>query len=103
MAWSSLDGAGPFSLNKVPPGTWYLHAVALGARAGSGPAGSSPLLVGTVGPVQIGAHATTRLGIAVRQEDWTRPPVLLALPGFGPRLSLSPTVASGRPASRCRP
>ncbi|NEA55094.1 AraC family transcriptional regulator [Streptomyces sp. SID13666] len=85
-AWSKIDGAGPFSLNNVPPGTWYLHAVAHGARATSDPCSVSPLLVGTTDPVQIGADAPSRLDIAVGQEDWTRPPVLLALPGFGSQL-----------------
>lgn len=31
-AWTKLDGSGPFQVADVPPGTWYLHAVTLGAR-----------------------------------------------------------------------
>ncbi|MGX1887739.1 helix-turn-helix transcriptional regulator [Streptomyces sp. NPDC055287] len=97
-AWSMLDGAGPFCLNNVPPGTWYLHAVALGSHAVSAPSSGPPLLVGTVGPVQIGAAAHVRLDVAVQQEDWTRPPVLLALPGLDPLRPSVPAVQETRPA-----
>lgn len=84
-AWTRLNGAGPFHLESVPPGTLYLHAVTLGARTSGDQWGDSPLLVGTVGPVDIHADTRTRIDVALRQEDWTRPPVLLALPGFGSR------------------
>ncbi|HZF91523.1 AraC family transcriptional regulator [Streptomyces sp.] len=84
VAWSTLDGAGPFSLNSVPPGIWYLHAVALGAHTADDFSSGRPLLVGTVGPVQITGGTHVRLDMAVQPEDWTRPPVLLALPGHDP-------------------
>ncbi|MFI2437516.1 helix-turn-helix transcriptional regulator [Streptomyces sp. NPDC018693] len=84
VAWSILDGAGPFSLNNVPPGIWYLHAVALGAHTAGDFTSGRPLLVGTVGPVQITGGTHVRLDMAVQPEDWTRPPVLLALPGHDP-------------------
>ncbi|WP_256251760.1 hypothetical protein [Streptomyces sp. yr375] len=96
VAWNRLDGAGPFSLKKVPPGTWYLHAVTLDGRASSAQCCGSPLLVGAVGPVEIGAGAHSRLDITVRQEDWSRPPVLLALPGLGHR----PTRPTGEDTTR---
>ncbi|MFJ7266980.1 helix-turn-helix transcriptional regulator [Streptomyces sp. NPDC099050] len=91
QAWSRLDRAGTFTLPAVPPGTWYLHAVGPGVRTASGPHGDPPLLVGTSGPVRVDADACTRIDMAVRQEDWTRPPVLLAVPGIGPHPSRSPS------------
>ncbi|MEV7779617.1 helix-turn-helix domain-containing protein [Kitasatospora sp. NPDC088351] len=84
-AWTKLDGTGPFRVKNVPPGTWHLHAVTLGARTSAEQWGDSPLLVGTVGPVDICAGARTRIDVVLQQEDWTRPPVLLALPGIGSR------------------
>ncbi|MFB7677885.1 helix-turn-helix domain-containing protein [Kitasatospora purpeofusca] len=84
-AWATLRGAGPFQVENAPAGTWYLHAVALGARGSSENWGDSPLLVGTVGPVEISAGCRTQVDVVLREEDWTRPPVLLALPGFGSR------------------
>ncbi|MEW2259941.1 AraC family transcriptional regulator [Streptomyces sp. NPDC047869] len=85
VAWTKLDRAGAYQLQRVPPGMWHLHAVTLGARATGDQWGDSPLLVGTVGPVQVGANGCTRVDVVLRREDWTRPPVLLALPGFGSR------------------
>ncbi|MFI2209327.1 helix-turn-helix domain-containing protein [Streptomyces sp. NPDC020141] len=84
VAWSTLDGAGPFHLGRVPPGTWYLHAVALGSHLPAERLNGPPLLVGTVGPVQIDAGAHVRLDLAVQQENSTHPPVLLALPDLPP-------------------
>ncbi|WP_327279043.1 MULTISPECIES: helix-turn-helix domain-containing protein [unclassified Streptomyces] len=97
-AWTKLDGSGPFQVADVPPGTWYLHAVTLGARTSGDQWGDSPLLVGTVGPVDIGADERTRVDVVLQQEDWTRPPVLLALPGFGSRPARPHTAETARPA-----
>ncbi|MFE2288852.1 helix-turn-helix domain-containing protein [Streptomyces sp. NPDC059443] len=97
-AWTKLDGSGPFQVTDVPPGTWYLHAVTLGARTLSDQWGDSPLLVGTVGPVDIAADDRTRVDVVLRQEDWTRPPVLLALPGFGSWPARPRTADTARPA-----
>lgn len=97
-AWSRLEGAGPFCLNNVPPGTWYLHAVALGSHTGTESFRDPPLLVGAVGPVQIGASAHVRLDVAVQQADWTRPPVLLALPDLDLLRPSAPAVQETRPA-----
>ncbi|MXM68585.1 AraC family transcriptional regulator [Streptomyces sp. HUCO-GS316] len=102
-AWTKLDRAGSFQLKSVPPGTWYLHAVTLGARPTGDQWGDSPLLVGTVGPVDIRADARTRIDVVLRQEDWTRPPILLALPGFGSRPARTRTANGARPAGPCGP
>ncbi|MFJ3170828.1 helix-turn-helix domain-containing protein [Streptomyces roseus] len=97
-AWTELDGSGTFRVADVPPGSWYLHAVTLGARTSSDQWGDSPLLVGMVGPVDITADRHTQVDVDLRQEDWTRPPVLLALPGFGSRPARPRTADSSRPA-----
>ncbi|MGV9787574.1 helix-turn-helix domain-containing protein [Streptomyces sp. NPDC003435] len=101
-AWTKLDGGGPFRLTDVPPGTWYLHAATLSARPSSDRWGDSPLLVGTVGPVRIGADDRTRVDVVLRQEDWTRPPVLLALPGFRSRPARPRTADTACPADSYR-
>lgn len=75
-ASTTIDGPGPYRLHPVPPGTWYVHAV---ARAAVG-----PLLVDTVGPVETGARTHTRVDVTPTPQDWARPPVLLALSGLGP-------------------
>ncbi|MFD9434141.1 helix-turn-helix domain-containing protein [Streptomyces sp. NPDC060002] len=104
VAWTRPDGAGAFSLENVPPGTWYLHAVTLGTRASGDQCCGSPLLVGATGPVEIGAGTPTCLDIAVRQEDWSRPPVLLALPGLGRKPSrLPPAEGAARPPGPAAP
>ncbi|MFF9601921.1 helix-turn-helix domain-containing protein [Streptomyces sp. NPDC014684] len=90
VAWTTLDRAEAFELRSVPPGAWHLHAVTLGARATGDQWGDSPLLVGTVGPVHVDAGVRTRADVTLRREDWTRPPVLLALPGFGSRPARPP-------------
>ncbi|MFF3905040.1 helix-turn-helix transcriptional regulator [Streptomyces sp. NPDC001848] len=95
-AWCMLDGPGTFSLNNVPPGVWYLHAVALGDHTANAFTSGHPLLVGIVGPVQITGGTHVRLDMAVQPEDWTRPPVLLALPGLDPL----PGSAGPRPLRR---
>ncbi|MFE3824887.1 hypothetical protein [Streptomyces sp. NPDC059092] len=97
-AWTKLDGSGAFSLPHVPPGTWHLHAATLGARTSGDQCCGSPLLVGVSGPVEIGADTHTRLDLTVRQQDWRRPPVLLALPGLDPRPSRPAAEDVARPA-----
>lgn len=99
-AWTKVDGSGPFQVEDAPPGTWYLHAVTLGALNSGEQRGGSPLLVGTVGPVEIGADDRIRIDVTLRQEDWTRPPVLLALPGFGSRPARPRTADTARTGGR---
>ncbi|MGP3925213.1 helix-turn-helix domain-containing protein [Streptomyces sp. 8N616] len=95
-ALSMRTRAGSFSLNNVPPGTWYLHALAHDAQPSRESDSRSSLLVGTVGPVQVSANDHIRLDMAVKPEDWTRPPVLLALPGFDPLPAPAPSLAAAR-------
>ncbi|GAA2332119.1 AraC family transcriptional regulator [Streptomyces violaceusniger] len=79
-AWTTLVGPGLFTLNRVPAGRWYVHAVArdtLGTGRGSvdGPAADS------AGPLQLAPGVTVRCPeLTVRRPDWSRPPLLSVLP-----------------------
>ncbi|MEU5987405.1 AraC family transcriptional regulator [Spirillospora sp. NPDC047418] len=75
---------GLFRLPAIPVGTWYLHAVAHGAHPPVTPYCDQPLLVDTVGPIVVRPNRELRLDLTIRPLDWTRPPVLLALPGLAP-------------------
>ncbi|WP_225830443.1 helix-turn-helix domain-containing protein [Streptomyces sp. NK08204] len=71
-----------FRMCDVPPGTWYLHAVAHSAAAWPGEAHTEPpLLVDMAGPLRITAGAQVTVDLSLRPFDWTRPPILSAVPG----------------------
>jgi AraC family transcriptional regulator len=75
---------GAFRLDSVPPGTWYIHAVARGSHIPAAPYCDQPLLVDTVGPVIVRPNRQLDLDVTVRPLDWSRPPILFALPGLDP-------------------
>lgn len=72
---------GPFQLTGVPEGTWFIHAVSHGTYPDDVPCSSrQDLLVGTVGPIDIGRDTVLHQDLALRPLCWSHPPVLLALP-----------------------
>ena len=67
-------------LPNVPPGTWFVHAVA-GARAiGLNHCADQPLFVDRRDAVSVGAHRAPRVSMRLRPSRPTDPPILLALP-----------------------
>ena len=83
-ASAAVPEPGTFRLNSVPPGTWYVHAVARGAHLPTAPYRDQPLLVDTVGPIVVRPNRQLELDVTVRPMDWSRPPILFALPGMDP-------------------
>ncbi|MEU8872206.1 helix-turn-helix transcriptional regulator [Streptomyces javensis] len=78
-AWTTLVSSGPFALNRVPAGRWYVHAVARDTL-GTGPGSVDGPAAGSVGPLQVASGATVRCPeLTVRRPDWSRPPLLSAL------------------------
>ncbi|MGW0767404.1 helix-turn-helix transcriptional regulator [Streptomyces sp. NPDC002676] len=74
--------ADEFRMCDVPPGTWYLHAVAHSAAAWPGePYAEPPLLVDMAGPLRITPGGRVTVDLSLRPSDWTRPPILSAVPG----------------------
>lgn len=80
---SVLHRTGPYRLDHVPPGTWYLlaHSVAAGLEeAVRGPLGEAALRVGSHGPVKVGADtAVIRADVPLRPVPGLEPPVVRAL------------------------
>ncbi|MER7929766.1 helix-turn-helix domain-containing protein [Streptomyces sp. NPDC096057] len=79
---------GPFTLEHIPEGVWYVHAVTRPrptAAAGSGVDGPSPArLTAATGPVRVKDNTARRLEITLSAPDWSRPPVLSALMDLAP-------------------
>ncbi|MGA5704446.1 helix-turn-helix transcriptional regulator [Peterkaempfera bronchialis] len=72
---------GSYRMTRVPSGVWYIHAVAHGAYPDDASCSSPrPLLLDTVGPVEIAPGTQLDLDLNLRPLDWARPPILLALP-----------------------
>ncbi|MGE5827238.1 MAG: helix-turn-helix domain-containing protein [Micromonosporaceae bacterium] len=82
VAWTVQSGPGPFVLDKVPAGEWYLLVQGIVADdPGSVHDGVNGLLVGNRGPITVGEHAVVEaLDVQLRPVRFLDPPVLLALP-----------------------
>lgn len=87
---------GPFTLERIPAGVWYVHAVtrpgppAPASDDGSGgsddraDAPSPARLTAAVGPVRVKDGTARRLELTLSAPDWSRPPVLSALMDLAP-------------------
>ncbi|MCP2330784.1 helix-turn-helix domain-containing protein [Actinoalloteichus caeruleus] len=80
-----LDGPGPYTMDRVPAGIWYVLAHALpagrphrgwGDRAAGPPAERT--LLGTTGPVTVEAEGVCAADVTLRPRSIFDPPILLA-------------------------
>jgi AraC family transcriptional regulator len=78
----SVDEAAPYVLPDVPPGNWYIHAVAVADSVDPEPWTRRVLLTGGAGEVAVPAGADVRAAISVRPRQPTDLPILLALPNL---------------------
>lgn len=62
-----------FQLDDIPPGTWYVHAV---AHSEAVPSPEPPVLVGVAGPLHLAAGGRGRAEVTLVPYDWTSPPIL---------------------------
>ncbi len=79
---------GPFTLEHIPAGVWYVHAVTRPRPtdpADTTADGASPVrLTAATGPVRVKDNTARRLEITLSAPDWSRPPVLSALMDLAP-------------------
>ncbi|SFP44470.1 AraC-type DNA-binding protein [Amycolatopsis arida] len=69
---TALDHIGPYTLDKVPPGTWHVLVHAGG--------GDQDVFVGEHGPIEVRAGITAHVAdVVLRRRGKTDPPVLSAL------------------------
>jgi ABC-type Fe3+ transport system permease subunit len=67
-------------LPDVPPGTWFVHAVAAARATGLDRRTHHVVFVGRCGAVTVGTRTALRLSMRLRPGRRTDPPILLALP-----------------------
>jgi AraC family transcriptional regulator len=83
VACTAVNRHGPWRMTAVPPGSWYLLAVAVDQTPTDSPPDPAdlPLLVGTAGPVRVATGIQAHVDVTIRPLDWIHPPMLFALPG----------------------
>jgi AraC-like DNA-binding protein len=78
-----LDGPGPYTLENVPPGKWYVlaHSRAAGEQDGSRTSNQAEAIasLGSHGPLTIMPDMVVRADVSLRLMDVFDPPVLLAI------------------------
>jgi hypothetical protein len=104
-----------YRLENVPPGEWFIRAVAVGDSVDPEPWRRRSLLVGGQGSVKLTAGATTTIDVTLRARRPTDLPILFAVPGLerqeircacyqapGPAAEphRAPAFASGTPGER---
>ncbi|MDJ1133685.1 helix-turn-helix domain-containing protein [Streptomyces iconiensis] len=77
-AHTALARPGGFHIGRVPPGDWYIHAMAQSARPGDMTAPARPLLSGSAGPVAVGPGADLGVRVTLRPLNWANPPILFS-------------------------
>ncbi|MEU8045321.1 AraC family transcriptional regulator [Micromonospora echinofusca] len=93
-----LPGPGPFVLDQVPAGEWYLMAHAVDPGSGAPPASDAPrdLLVGAHGPVVVQRGAPPRpVDLVLRPREAFDPPVVHAVADAPPGEGLLDTRGGG--------
>lgn len=97
FAWEILDvtaeSPASYSLGNVPPGTWYVKAVAEADSSDPEPWTRRSLLVGGQGTVTVTAQSVSQLDITLRARRPTDLPILFAVPNLS-RTDTRPAVAS---------
>jgi AraC family transcriptional regulator len=91
---ASYGEAARYRLPNVPPGKWYVRAVAAADSADPEPWTRRALLVGGQGPVTVSAAATTIIDVALHPRSRSDLPVLFAVPDLEPRI-IAPTGDAG--------
>jgi AraC-like DNA-binding protein len=81
VACDVLDAPGPFRLNDVPDGPWFIRAAAVGLRdVDPRPWARKPLFVGAVEPVHIRRERSVDIDLELHPVGLLDLPVLVALP-----------------------
>jgi AraC-like DNA-binding protein len=83
-----LEHPGCYQLQRVPPGSWYVHAHQLAQKVPDLPraaatAGHEPVMVGSKGPIVIGRggnQTVRKVDVLLDSARIMDPPVLLAVP-----------------------
>ena len=95
------DGPASYSLGSIPPGTWYVKAVAEADSSDPEPWTRRSLLVGGQGMVTVSAGSVSELDIALRTRRPTDLPILFAVPSLTRRQdSRHPAVPAAPDATR---
>jgi AraC family transcriptional regulator len=81
-SWTTTERLGPFVLQQVPYGTYYLHATMRAAPDRPGRPLETMLLTATLGPLQIHPYAGSEVELVLCPRDWSHPPILFAVPGL---------------------
>lgn len=98
-----LERPGYYRLQRVPEGSWYVHAHRLAHDApdpsrAAAAAGPEPVMVGSSGPIVIGrggSPAVRKVDVLLDLARIMDPPVLLAVPHARTLASLLPTRDAG--------
>jgi AraC family transcriptional regulator len=89
LAWAMVEAAvgqpGRYRLAEVPPGNWYVGAVAAADSKDPEPWTRRSLLMGGQGPVTMSASAPATVDFALRPRRRSDLPILFAVPDLEPR------------------
>ena len=80
MTLSSSAPKVPYRLTNVPPGSWFVHAVAVADNANPEPWTQRALLTSCGPEVRVSEGTTTAAAVSLRPRCPTDLPILLALP-----------------------
>jgi len=107
LSWTIVEtGAGEpayYRLTGVPPGDWFIRAVAAADSTDPEPWTRRSMLVGGRGPVPVSASATTTVDIAMRPRLRTDLPILFAIPDLEPHAIAVFDDAESVPAAELQP
>jgi AraC family transcriptional regulator len=89
---------GSYVLPGVPPGRWFLRAVAVADNSAPEPWTRRTLLVGGAGPLTVAAGTSCYVKLELRPRQPTDLPILLALPDLEPQLARDAEAELAEPA-----
>lgn len=92
-----------YRLTGVPPGDWFIRAVAAADSTDPEPWTRRSMLVGGGGPVPVSSSAATCVDIALRPRLRTDLPILFAIPDLDPQDIGALDEAESAPAAQLRP
>lgn len=78
-SWTTTEQLGPFVLQQVPRGSFYVHAT---MRAAQEKPLETMLLTATLGPIRIDPYTSSEVELVLSPQDWSKPPILFAAPGL---------------------